>query len=127
MWCLSQPPKKVELQDGDAATRKFSLCICVDSVAGFKLLSQCRAARCTALVSHLSTSCHPPTCSLWPHTCTAAMCSLLSWLGVSTRAMEACTMVDCLGGPPGKAWRSRLRSCAGGGNGCGQEAGEASG
>lgn len=35
-------------------------------------------------------------------------------MGVSRRAMEACTMVLCLGGPPGKAWRSRLRSCRSG-------------
>ena len=59
----------------------------------------------------------PPQPAQQPaHTCTVAICSLLSWLGVSRRAMEACTMVDCLGGPPGKAWCSRLRNCGQGGS-----------
>ena len=48
--------------------------------------------------------------------CTASICCGVSCCGVSRRAMEACTIVLCLGGPPGKACRSRLRSCSGRGS-----------
>lgn len=76
----------------DGHTHLVCCCCCERMLAG-----ECQVRRGTATSGLL--------------TCTRCICSAVSCWGVSTRAMEACTMVLCLGGPPGKALRSSLRSC----------------